>query len=209
MTPNRRPVYYGRMEELSTKEILLRAGKSLFIEKGYHHTGLQEIVKSAGVPKGSFYHFFDSKEAFGIAVLEHHMKSFQPFIEKPLLEDKTTPPLKRLRNFFLSGCSQLASEGYQGGCIVGNFSQEMADQNETCRAFLESAMQTWENLFIECLREAQSMGHISSREDVIELGHFLMNGWEGAILRMKLTRSRKPLQNFLDLVFNKILVTGD
>ena len=197
------------MDELSTKEILLRAGKTLFLEKGYHHTGLQEIVKSAGVPKGSFYHFFDSKEAFGIAVLEHHIQCFQPFIEKPLFKDKCTPPLKRLRKFFMAGCSQLASEGFQGGCIVGNFAQEMADQNETFRAFLKNAMQTWENLFVDCLKEAQSLGHISSKEDVKELGHFLMNGWEGAILRMKLTRSRKPLLNFIDLVFNKVLVTSE
>ncbi len=195
------------MKESSTRDKLIQIGKTRFLEKGYNHTGIQEIVKAAGVPKGSFYHFFDSKEAFGLAVLEHHMTGFRPFIEEHLLADKNILPLKRLRYFFEAGCSQLSDEGFKGGCIVGNFAQEMADQNETFREFLKKAMKSWEDLFAECLREAQSMGDIPPGKDVRALAHFIMNGWEGAILRMKLTQSKKPLKNFMDVVF-KIILAG-
>lgn len=193
------------MSELSTQKKLLQAGKAIFLEKGYHHTGLQEIVKSAGVPKGSFYHFFASKEAFGRAVLEHHLKTFQPFIEGHLLADTTVPPLQRLRSFFEAGGAQLEDENCKGGCIVGNLSQEMADQSETFREYLKAALDGWQDLFTGCLREARDKGDLPADADVEGLGQFLMNGWEGAILRMKVTKSIEPIHNFIAVVFDKVL----
>ena len=193
------------MNEQSTQEKLLQVGKAIFLEKGYNHTGLQEIVKAAGVPKGSFYHFFASKEAFGLAVLEHHMKTFKPFIEQHLLGDRDVPPLKRLRNFFEAGCAELESEGCKGGCIVGNLSQELADQNEIFREYLQNALNSWQALFTACLREAQENGDLPKETDVESLGQFLMNGWEGAILRMKATKTSGPLYNFVKLAFSKVL----
>jgi TetR/AcrR family transcriptional repressor of nem operon len=193
------------MSEVSTKVRLLQAGKAIFLEKGYNHTGLQEIVKSVGVPKGSFYHFFASKEDFGLAVLEHHLKAFQPIMDQHLLADKTVPPLQRLRNFFEAGCAQLESEECKGGCIVGNFAQEMADQNETFREYLSSALSHWQDQFTTCLKKAQEHGDISEDENVEALGQFLMNGWEGAILRMKVTKSMEPVHNFVAVIFDKVL----
>jgi len=193
------------MNKPSTQEKLLQVGKAIFLEKGYHHTGLQEIVKSAGVPKGSFYHFFASKENFGLAVLEYHLKTFQPFIEDLLQSDKDVPPLQRLRNFFEAGCAQLESEQCKGGCIVGNLSQELADQNETFREHLNRALSRWQGLFTACLQEAQDHGDIPAHENVEALGQFLINSWEGAILRMKVTKSMEPLRNFVSVFFDKVL----
>jgi len=193
------------MSESSTREKLLQAGKTLFLEKGYNHTGLQEIVKSAGVPKGSFYYFFASKQDFGLAVLKYHLEIFQPFIERQLLGDKEVAPLQRLRNFFEVGCAQLESEQCKGGCIVGNLAQELADQNETFREHLNIALNHWQSLFTACLKEAQDKGDIPGNENVEVLSQFLMNGWEGAILRMKVTKSMEPLHNFLSVLFEKVL----
>ena len=193
------------MNKPSTQEKLLQVGKAIFLEKGYHHTGLQEIVKSAGVPKGSFYHFFASKENFGLAVLEYHLKTFQPFIEDLLQSDKDVPPLQRLRNFFEAGCAQLESEQCKGGCIVGNLSQELADQNETFREHLNRALSRWQGLFTACLQKAQDHGDIPAHENVEALGQFLINSWEGAILRMKVTKSMEPLRNFVSVFFDKVL----
>jgi len=193
------------MKQSSTKEKLLQVGKAIFLEKGYNHTGLQEIVKAAGVPKGSFYHFFASKEAFGLAVLEQHMQIFCPFLEQQLLENRETPPLQRLRNFFEKGYAILEREDWKGGCIVGNFSQELADQNEVFREHLKSALGRFQALFTGCLREAHERGDLSAEVDVESLGQFLMNAWEGAILRTKVTKTGKPLKNFIAVYFDRVL----
>lgn len=193
------------MNQSSTRERLLQVGKKIFLEKGYNHTGLQEIVEAAGVPKGSFYHFFASKEDFGKAVLNYHLETFQPFIEMRLFEDKSLPPLQRLRKFFEAGCDQLQRESFRGGCLVGNLSQEMADQNNNFREQLERALKHWQSQFIVCLQEAKDQGDLPSDVDVEVLGQFVMNGWEGAILRMKVCKSIKPLHAFVSVLFNRVL----
>jgi TetR/AcrR family transcriptional regulator, transcriptional repressor for nem operon len=193
------------MNELSTKEKLLQVGKAIFLEKGYNHTGLKEIVQAAGVPKGSFYHFFQSKEAFGLAVLDQHMQTFCPFLEERLTANKSTPPLERLRNFFETGYALLKKEGWKGGCIVGNFSQELADQSEVFREHLRSDLNRWQVLFTTCLREAQEAGDLSVNLDVEAMGQFLMNAWEGAILRSKVTKTGEPIKNFISVFFDRVL----
>jgi TetR/AcrR family transcriptional repressor of nem operon len=193
------------MNQPSSKEKLLQVGKAIFLEKGYNHTGLQEIVRAAGVPKGSFYHFFESKEAFGLAVLEQHMQTFCPFLEQLLIENREIPPLQRLRNFFETGYGILEQEDWKGGCIVGNFSQELADQNEVFREHLKSALGRWQSMFTACLLEAQESGELSSELDVESLGQFLMNAWEGAILRTKVTKTGEPIKNFIAVYFDRVL----
>jgi len=192
-------------QQPSTKEKLLQVGKAIFLEKGYNHAGLQDIVKAAGVPKGSFYHFFASKEAFGLAVLEQHMQTFCPFLEHQLTGNPEDPPLKRLRNFFETGYALLEREGWKGGCIVGNFAQELADQNEVFREHLNNALDRWQTMFTGCLREAQERGDLSAEVDVKSLGQFLMNAWEGAILRAKVTKTGDPLKNFIAVYFDRVL----
>jgi TetR/AcrR family transcriptional regulator, transcriptional repressor for nem operon len=193
------------MNQPSTKEKLLQAGKAIFLEKGYNHTGLQEIVRAAGVPKGSFYHFFASKEAFGLAVLEQHMQTFCPFLDQQLTQNREAPPLQRLRSFFETGHALLEREGWKGGCIVGNFAQELADQNEVFREHLNNALNRWQKMFTGCLREAQESGDLPPEVDLDSLGQFLMNAWEGAILRTKVTKTGGPLKNFIAVYFDRVL----
>ncbi len=54
-----------------TKTALLQAGMDIMLEKGYSNTGIQEVLSSLGVPKGSFYHYFESKESFAVAIIQH------------------------------------------------------------------------------------------------------------------------------------------
>jgi len=91
----------------------------------------------------------------------------------------------------------LESRQCRNGCLVGNLSQEMADQSEAFRARLGAIFSGWAFRYATCLREAQHDGELPAELDPAELAEFWLNSWQGALLRAKTTRSTVPLKVFL------------
>jgi TetR/AcrR family transcriptional repressor of nem operon len=192
------------MGKQSTKSALLEAGKQVFLEKGYNHAGIEAILHAAGVPKGSFYYYFESKEDFGLQVLDRFAECYRVDIER-YLGDTTMGPLERLRRYFESVCERAETQQCRNGCLVGNLSQEMAALSEDFRLRLEEIFEGWVARYAECLKEAQEAGEISPSLDVHALAQFWLNSWQGAVLRAKTTRNTEPLRLFLQMIFGTIL----
>lgn len=192
------------MSKESTKTILLDAGRRVFSERGYNNSGIEAILHEAGVPKGSFYYYFSSKEDFGLQVLDRFADCANANAER-FLSDTSLSPLERLRRFFDSIREKLESQQCRNGCLVGNLSQEMADQSEVFRARIEQIFEGWVDRYAECLAEAQRAGEIPAHLDVHELAEFWLNSWQGAILRAKSMRSTEPIRTFLNTMFGYIL----
>src|SRR5271155_2844904 len=100
-------VRYGKMStrvstKQETKTALLQTGMEVMMEKGYTNTGIQEVLTSLGVPKGSFYHYFDSKENYAIAIIQHFDEEYSADLQRTLTNTKETP-LQRLRTYCESG----------------------------------------------------------------------------------------------------------
>jgi TetR/AcrR family transcriptional repressor of nem operon len=187
-----------------TKLILLETGRKLFLERGYANAGLELILQVASVPKGSFYHYFQSKEDFGLQVIEGFARGCEAWMDQTL-GDRSLSPLDRLRRYFEGMVERLANQECRNGCLVGRLSQEMADQSEAFRARLETIFSGWTARLADCLREARDAGQIAGDLDVDQVADVWMNGWQGAILRAKTARSAAPLTNFLDVMFNRVL----
>ncbi len=186
-----------------TKNRLLEAGRNIFLEKGYNHAGIEAILQVAGVPKGSFYNYFESKEDFGLKVIDQFAKCYDEELER-FLGDTSLSPLGRLKGYFESLIERLDSIKCRNGCLVGNLSQELADQSEVFRARLEEIFENWVNRYTDCLGEAQKAGEISPHLDVRDLAEFFLNSWQGAVLRAKTARSSAPLRTFLAMAFKII-----
>ena len=187
-----------------TKLALIRAGRQFIVEKGYNHTGIKEVLKVVGVPKGSFYHFFDSKEEFGLAIIDYDSQMHDLVVEK-YLKDTDLSPLNRLKQYFTFKLEEFESLQYREGCLFGNLSQEMSDQSEQFRERLEVATQRWREQFADCIEAAQSVGEISKEQSAQDLAEFCLNSWEGALLQMKVTKSDAPLKNYIQFMFGEIL----
>lgn len=192
------------MGKETTKDVLLEAGRRVFLERGYNHSGIDTILNEAGVPKGSFYYYFSSKEEFGLQVLNQFAERHGSDLDR-ILADTMTPPLERLRRLVEATCERLESQQCRNGCLVGNLCQEMADQNEAFRARLNEILRGWCACYASCLQEAQEAGEIAEDLDVGELAEFLLNSWQGAVLRAKTTRSTAPLRTYLKLIFGFVL----
>ncbi len=181
-----------------SRDALLRAGIASLSEKGFHATGLDEILRAADVPKGSFYHYFPSKDAFGAEVVCGYAAYFSRKLDRLLLDERT-PPLQRMRTFVADARAGMKRYGYRRGCVIGNLGQEMSALPEAFRAQLQGVLRDWQARTARCLREAQAAGEIAADADCDVLAAFFWIGWEGAVLRAKLERSPVPLNLFADM----------
>lgn len=183
-----------------TREALIRCGTELCTERGFQVTGIEEVLKRVGVPKGSFYHFFTTKRQFGEAVIQNYARYFHGRLNATL-GDETVPPLMRLRNFIKQAERGMAKFDYRRGCLVGNMGQELGGLDDDFRKQLEDVLLSWQSATADCLRDAAAHGELSADADAEQLAAFFWIGWEGAILRAKLTRNAEPMRLFADLFF--------
>lgn len=192
------------MKKKDTQGEIIRIGTEMIAKQGYNATGIDAVLKEAGVPKGSFYHYFKSKEEFGLAVIDHFAARFEQRLELALNEEAIAP-LDRIRGILESGLARLAQNQCTKGCLIGNLGQEMADLNERFRARLEEIFGMWRERFAACLAEAQERGELSGAIDPAVTAGFILSGWEGAILRTKVMKSPQPMRDFVDVLFSVVL----
>ncbi len=189
----------------STRQALIEGGVTLMREHGYSNTGIVEVLNHVGVPKGSFYHHFESKEQFGCEIISYFEKQNLDKMST-LLQSKQGNALTRLHDFFIQSKDDFIAADYRSGCLIGNLGQEMADHSEILRAALAGVMANWKELLAECISEAQENGLISASRPSKKIAELLLLGWEGALLSAKLTKTSEPLDTFIEAMFQIVLV---
>ena len=194
----------NEMEARNTRDRLLQVGLRHIRSAGYASTGVQEILDEANVPKGSFYHHFASKEAFAQEVLALYVRGENERAAKLLGEGKAAP-LRRLRRYFEEIITIYGPTATISGCLLGNLSLEMADHSDSIQSLLHQSFATWQSAVAGVLQEAIDRGDLARSAKPQELAGFLLNSYEGALLRSKADRSAKPLDVFLHFTFNVLL----
>jgi TetR/AcrR family transcriptional repressor of nem operon len=192
------------MMKTDVKQKILREGARLVHRKGFHATGIAEVVKAAGVPKGSFYFYFDSKEAFGLELIDTYARVIGESARIYLL-DESRGTVERIRGFFGSFVDFLQGNDFRDGCPIGNLCQEMADTSEPFRKKLETVMGTLQRNLADVLSEGQKRGEISTDMDSEATADFLLSGWQGTLLQMKVKKSRESYGAFEALMFDRVL----
>ena len=189
---------------VSTREHLLEVGLRQVRLSGYTATGVKEILQLAGVPKGSFYHHFASKEAFASELLQRYADAEVDRIQRVLVDAKVAP-LKRLRSYFEDLVTTNGFSADVSGCLLGSMSLEVAGQSEALQGQLRSLFAIWQEAIARVLREAVQRNDLSKTLKADETAEFLLNGYEGALVRMKADQSNRPLKNFLHFAFDIVL----
>lgn len=183
----------------STRQRLIDTGLPLLLQQGYNDLGLQELLDRAGVPRGSFYHHFGSKQDFALQVIDHYMREVHRGLDE-CLSDRSKPPLERVRGFFETSGEKYREEGYLG-CLLGGLGQELSGINDTFREKVEQCFAEIAERLAECLEEARRVGDIAADSDPRAMADRLVDCWEGAALRSRLRRSPEPLGEMLDFCF--------
>src|ERR1700722_1708281 len=172
------------MESRNTRDHLLQVGLRRIHATGYASTGVKEILDDADVPKGSFYHYFPSKEAFAKEVLKLYVRGEEERVGK-ILGGGSAAPLKRLRRYFEDLIAVYGQEGAVSGCMLGNLSLEVADHSDSIQSLLHLSFSSWQSAIAGILEEAMERGDLAKSNKPEELAAFLLNSYEGALLRSK------------------------
>lgn len=180
-----------------TKAELIRSGLEQLTEHGFSSSGIDYILKKVGVPKGSFYHYFASKEVFGQAVITNYANYFAKKLDTYLL-DESVEPLIRIKNFVEDAKAGMSRHHFKRGCLVGNLGQEVDLLPESFRQQLIDIFICWQHRLAACLELAKTQGEITKFANCQLLAEHFWVGWEGAVSRAKLVQSTKPLDNYLN-----------
>jgi TetR/AcrR family transcriptional repressor of nem operon len=192
------------MTETSTRERLIEVGVSLMHKHGYTATGLKEILESAGVPKGSFYHHFGSKEEFAAAALNRYAMREAEHCDA-VLNDSKIAPLKRLHRYFNDLIKMYGQRADIPGCMIGRFSLEVPELTLMMQEHLSASFKGWQHGIATVLRDAIKQKSLPANADPEELAAFLLNSWQGALVRSQADKSDAPLHNFIHYAFGSLL----
>lgn len=182
---------------------LIRAGTEMLCEQSYASMGVDSVLLRAGLSKGSFYHFFPSKENFCLQVITHYADYFNQKLDR-ILSHTEVSPLERLSLYVQEGIEGVERFEFRRGCLIGNLSQELGASHQVFGSELENIFQGWQDRVARCLQQAVEAGELNASTDTQDLAEFFWMGWEGALIRVKVLKSTAPIKRFANQFF-KIL----
>jgi TetR/AcrR family transcriptional regulator, transcriptional repressor for nem operon len=192
------------MLESNVRDRILNAGLETMYSLGFNGCSVQDITTAAGVPKGSFYNYFKSKEILGVEVVNLYARRIAD--NSTILSDMSiSSPLKRLIGHFQAIAKDLADANYERGCLLGNFSAELSHQSNLVCQQVSQVLSEWVQAIAACLQMAQQAGEIRTDIEASLLASFMANAWEGAVLRSKVERNNTSIVQFESVVFSFLL----
>jgi len=179
-------------DHLDVKQHILDTGRRIILGKGFSAVGLNEILLTAQVPKGSFYHYFKSKESFGEALVDSYVADYLAQVDS-LLGDDGTPAAGRLMRYWRSWASPEGSETAECNCLVVKLSGEVSDMSEAMRAALLRGTDLIIERLGQCIAQGMADGSLAGHLDAPHTALTLYELWLGAALLTKVRRERSAL----------------
>jgi TetR/AcrR family transcriptional repressor of nem operon len=192
------------MTTKSTRDHLIDVGLELMHRRGYNATGVAEILKEANVPKGSFYHHFESKEDFAAAALEKYVARERKHAAR-VLGDVTLSPMKRLKRYFADLVKTYGQSGSVPGCMLGRFSLDMASESAQLRKRVSASFEGWQRTIAAAIEQAVAQKELPPGLDPTSVAGFLLNSWQGALVRSQAEESDAALKTFMHFAFEVLL----
>lgn len=193
------------MKEQTTKERILDAAEEIMLERSFHSVGLKQILDAAKVPKGSFYHYFSSKEQFGVEMLKTYMAESTAAKRQVLIsKDTESNPVKRLFNMLEGGIASIQSVSDKFPCLALKLASEVADLSEPMREELARGFGEWIALIEDVLEEAKSKDLLTESLDSVKEAQLIHDAMTGAIHRAVINRSVDPVCNVVDHIKARI-----
>jgi TetR/AcrR family transcriptional repressor of nem operon len=186
----------SRNSEHDTREHLLATGEQLCMHRGFTGMGLSELLKTAEVPKGSFYHYFRSKEAFGVALLERHYAGYHLRLTEHFAHGEGNYR-DRLLAYYRHTLVQFCEQGIISGCLTVKLSAEVCDLSESMRTAMDRGASQIIALLASALENGRNEKCLTFPGDAQTQAQVLYSLWLGANLQAKISRSPVPLESAL------------
>jgi len=180
-------------ETTDVRENIIAVGQRLIGARGFSAVGLNEILLEAGVPKGSFYHYFGSKDSFGVALLESYFEEYLDEIDRTLAQ----PGLNmahRLLDYFRIWQETQSFYDCQGKCLAVKLGAEVADMSEAMRATLNRGTAGIVSRLAGAIETGVAEGALSIEDDPQSVAQSLYQLWLGASIMVKIVRHMQPFE---------------
>lgn len=191
------------MRQKHNKATIIEEGIRIFREKGYHNTGVDDILRTCKIPSGSFYNFFKNKEGFAVQALEHYNQQYLDYL-KQYLENDSISPIKRLQNAFQGNVDGHTSNDCSVGCLLNSLTSEVGVTSAAIGDKILTDYSTNNKVLAKTIKEGQELGEIRNDFSATELADYLINGFAGATTRMKAGKTEQPLKLFMRTAFDFI-----
>ena len=187
-----------------TKEALLQEGMQQLAENGYHGTGIKKILDAVSVPKGSFYNYFDSKEAFVAEIIARYNQQSLALFDA-LIAESDAAALEKMEALYHHMLEKYAAAHYQGGCLVGSLAAEIGHRYERCQHAMQLSVQNWQARLASLILQAQQEGSIRADLKPEVMAELLWSAWEGGLLKMQIDGNGKTAERVLSALFKQLL----
>ncbi|MEM5474289.1 TetR family transcriptional regulator C-terminal domain-containing protein [Hoeflea sp. AS60] len=177
-----------------TRSRILTEGRALVLANGFGGVGLTELLAASGVPKGSFYYYFASKEAFGSAMLTDYVEDYLAALDAIIARPQ--PAAERMNTFFNAALKSDAGS-MADRCLVVKLAAEIADLSEDMRQILDQGVTAVCERLAQLLREGVEDGSVIAQNDPDTAAALLYSQWLGAAIIAKLSRRPEPLEQAL------------
>lgn len=187
-----------------TKARLIAVGAELFLLHSYQGTGINDILKACGVPKGSFYNYFPSKEDFALEVIDYHIERAEEFVKENLCNNRLSP-LNRIAAYWDAITEGMIAYNFAAGCPFGTLAQEVAYLSPKLRVALARAFQIQVIRMANCIELGQQQGEIKPELNAREMSDFIYCAFEGAQILAKTYLDAGPLVQAQRMLIDYIL----
>ncbi len=189
-----------------TREDLINAGIEQLSLHGYHGTGIKQILDQVNVPKGSFYNFFASKEAFVAELIDHYSQGLLAQLNEFLMAtDGKLSPIEQLRRIYQVSLEHFAQSQCQKSCLIGAMAVELGSESELCQRALMASVKQWIAIYTQIIDRAQQQGEVRADITPQQLATLYWSAWEGTLLKMKLSADLDAAAQTMELMLSSLL----
>src|SRR5471032_2162300 len=180
-------------EPIDVRENIIAVGQRLISARGFSAVGLNEILSAAGVPKGSFYHYFGSKDAFGVALLDSYFDEYLNDLDRTLAEPGLNMA-QRLMNYWRIWQETESFYDCQGKCLAVKLGPEVADMSEAMRATLNRGTAGIVSRLANAIETGVTELSLSIEGKPQTVAQSLYQLWLGASIMVKIVRNVAPFE---------------
>ncbi|MDR6350502.1 MULTISPECIES: TetR/AcrR family transcriptional regulator [Pantoea] len=189
------------------RDHILATGQRIMAGKGFSAVGLNEILTDAGVPKGSFYHYFSSKEAFGVDMLARYFDDYLAELDATLSEPGLTMA-QRLMNYWQLWRESQSFSDCQGKCLAVKLGAEVADLSDSMRGTLQTGTAGIIARLAHALEAGVEEGSLSIDDKPSRVAESLYQLWVGASVMVKIVRNTGPFDSAMSMTQKIIRITA-
>ncbi|MFE9445129.1 TetR/AcrR family transcriptional regulator [Streptomyces sp. NPDC006602] len=188
------------MPQVSVKGKLVEHAETVFREQGFNGASVQDITKAAGVPKGSFYNHFKSKQELAAAIVRQYARN----TDVSMFGDGDRSVIERLRTHFGVQAGRTEATGVEYGCLLMTMANDVPTAGDEVASAVRLSLARWTEALAVVIAEGQESGEIRSQEPAEDLAAFLIDAFEGGGLRGKATGDHTAAVRSLNMALNAL-----